>query len=110
MIVADESTCMVDIARYFLSFTQAESCGKCLPCRVGTRKLLHILTAITHGQGSLADLERLEQLCATVGKPSLCGLGQTAPNPVLTTLRYVGEDYRAHVVDKRCPAGSCALG
>jgi NADH-quinone oxidoreductase subunit F len=109
MIVADDSTCMVDIARYFLTFTQDESCGKCLPCRVGTRKLLNILTAITRGQSAADDLDRLTRLCETVHKASLCGLGQTAPNPVLTTMRYFGDEYRAHVLDKSCPAGSCSL-
>lgn len=109
MIVADERTCMVDIARYFLTFTQEESCGKCLPCRVGTRKLLHILTAITQGAATAEDLARLDRLCETVHKASLCGLGQTAPNPILTTMRYFGEEYRAHVQEKRCPAGSCSL-
>ena len=109
MIVADETTCMVDIARFFLTFTQEESCGKCLPCRVGTRKLLNILTAITQGHGEADDLDRLERLCDTVHKASLCGLGQTAPNPVLTTMRYFGDEYRAHVLDHECPAGSCSL-
>jgi NADH:ubiquinone oxidoreductase subunit F (NADH-binding) len=109
MIVADERTCMVDLARFFLTFTQDESCGKCVPCRVGTRKLLNMLTAITRGRGTLEDLERLKSLCETVRKSSLCGLGQTAPNPVLTTLGYFAEEYRAHVVDKRCPARSCTL-
>jgi len=109
MIVADETTCMVDIARFFLTFTQEESCGKCLPCRVGTRKLLNILTAITQGQGAADDLDRLERLCETVHKGSLCGLGQTAPNPVLTTMRYFGDEYRAHVLDHECPAGSCSF-
>ena len=109
MIVTDERTCMVDIARYFLTFTQEESCGKCLPCRVGTRKLLNILTAITQGAGSMDDLARLNRLCETVHKASLCGLGQTAPNPILTTMRYFGDEYRAHVEDKHCPAGSCSF-
>jgi NADH:ubiquinone oxidoreductase subunit F (NADH-binding) len=109
MIVADDSTCMVDLARYFLTFTQDESCGKCVPCRVGTRKLLNILTAITQGRGTPESLAQLKSLCDTVRKASLCGLGQTAPNPVLTTLGYFAEEYRAHVVDKRCPAGSCTL-
>ena len=109
MIVADETTCMVDIARFFLTFTQEESCGKCLPCRVGTRKLLNILTAITQGRAAAGDLDRLTTLCETVHKASLCGLGQTAPNPVLTTMRYFGDEYRAHVLDKSCPAGSCSF-
>ena len=109
MIVADETTCMVDIARYFLTFTQDESCGKCIPCRVGTRKMLHMLTDITQGRGTEAELARLLALCETVHKTSLCGLGQTAPNPVLTTLRYFEDEYMAHVLHKRCPAGSCTF-
>ncbi len=109
MIVADETTCMVDIARYFLTFTQDESCGKCIPCRVGTRKMLNTLTAITQGRATRDDLARLISLCDTVHKTSLCGLGQTAPNPVLTTMRYFGDEYDAHVDHKACPAGSCRL-
>ncbi len=109
MIVADETTCMVDIARYFLTFTQEESCGKCIPCRVGTRKMLNTLTKITQGRATQSDVERLLSLCETVHTASLCGLGQTAPNPVLTTMRYFGEEYRAHVDEHRCPAGSCAI-
>ncbi len=109
MIVADETTCMVDIARYFLTFTQDESCGKCIPCRVGTRKMLNMLTAFTQGRGKVEDLDRLRSLCDTVHKASLCGLGQTAPNPVLTTLRYFGDEYTAHVEEHRCVAGSCTL-
>jgi NADH:ubiquinone oxidoreductase subunit F (NADH-binding) len=109
MIVADETTCMVDLARYFLSFTQDESCGKCIPCRVGTRKLLNILTAMTQGRAVRDDLARLRSLCATVHKTSLCGLGQTAPNPILTTMRYFGDEYAAHVDRQHCPAGSCPL-
>ncbi|MBI3958637.1 MAG: NADH-quinone oxidoreductase subunit F [Chloroflexi bacterium] len=109
MIVVDETTCMVDIARYFLTFTQDESCGKCVPCRVGTRKMLNTLTRITRGQASQADVDRLLSLCETVHTASLCGLGQTAPNPVLTTLRYFGDEYRAHVEEHRCPAGSCGM-
>ncbi len=109
MIVADERTCMVDIARYFLTFTQDESCGKCIPCRVGTRKLLNTLTAITQGRATAADVDKLAGLCETIRKASLCGLGQTAPNPVLTTMRYFGHEYRAHVEDHVCPAGSCSF-
>ncbi len=109
MIVADETTCMVDIARYFLTFTQDESCGKCIPCRVGTRKMLNMLTAITQGRATRDHLTRLTGLCDTVHMGSLCGLGQTAPNPVLTTMRYFGDEYEAHVEHKRCPAGSCKL-
>ncbi len=109
MIVVDETTCMVDIARYFLTFTQDESCGKCIPCRVGTRKMLNLLTAVTQGRATPTDLDRLQGLCTTVAKTSLCGLGQTAPNPVLTTMRYFADEYTAHVIDRTCPAGSCTL-
>jgi NADH:ubiquinone oxidoreductase subunit F (NADH-binding)/(2Fe-2S) ferredoxin len=107
LIVMDKHTCMVDIAYYFLSFTQTESCGKCPPCRVGTRQMLDILERIRAGQGTLADLDRLETLAQTVKAGSLCGLGQTAPNPVLTTLRYFREEYLAHIVEQRCPAAVC---
>ena len=105
--VMDEGTCMVDIAYYFLSFCQNESCGKCPPCRVGTKQMLEILERIKKGQGSLEDLDRLETLANTVKSGSLCGLGQTAPNPVLTTLRYFRDEYLAHIVDQRCPAKVC---
>jgi NADH:ubiquinone oxidoreductase subunit F (NADH-binding)/(2Fe-2S) ferredoxin/NAD-dependent dihydropyrimidine dehydrogenase PreA subunit len=107
MIVMDEDTCMVDVARYFLNFTQEESCGKCVPCRVGTRQLKDILTRITEGRGELSDLELLESLARTITAGSLCGLGQTAPNPVLTTLRYFRNEFEAHIRDKSCPAGVC---
>jgi NADH-quinone oxidoreductase subunit F len=107
MIVMDEETCMVDIARYFLNFTQEESCGKCVPCRVGTRQLVEILTRITQGKGEGEDLEHLEELAKTVKTASLCGLGQTAPNPVLTTLRYFRDEYEAHIKEKSCPALVC---
>jgi NADH-quinone oxidoreductase subunit F/NADP-reducing hydrogenase subunit HndC len=107
IIVMDESTCMVDIAYYFLSFCQNESCGKCPPCRVGTKQMLEILERIKSGQGSLEDLDRLETLAETIKSGSLCGLGQTAPNPVLTTLRYFRDEYLAHIVDHRCPAAVC---
>jgi NADH:ubiquinone oxidoreductase subunit F (NADH-binding)/(2Fe-2S) ferredoxin/Pyruvate/2-oxoacid:ferredoxin oxidoreductase delta subunit len=107
MIVMDEDTCMVDVARYFLNFTQEESCGKCVPCRVGTRQLNEILTRITQGLGEPGDLEKLESLAQTIKSGSLCGLGQTAPNPVLTTLRYFRDEYEAHIRDKSCPAGVC---
>jgi ferredoxin len=105
--VMDEGTCMVDIAYYFLSFCQNESCGKCPPCRVGTKQMLEILERIKKGQGSLEDLDRLETLANTVKSGSLCGLGQTAPNPVLTTLRYFRDEYLAHIIDHRCPAKVC---
>jgi NADH:ubiquinone oxidoreductase subunit F (NADH-binding)/(2Fe-2S) ferredoxin/Pyruvate/2-oxoacid:ferredoxin oxidoreductase delta subunit len=107
MIVMDEDTCMVDIALYFLRFTQEESCGKCAPCRVGTRRMAEILARITAGEGSLDDLAKLEELASTVKRGSLCGLGQTAPNPVLSTLRYFRDEYLAHIVDQRCPARVC---
>ncbi|HEC34405.1 MAG TPA: NADH-quinone oxidoreductase subunit NuoF [Chloroflexi bacterium] len=107
MIVMDERTCMVDIARYFLDFLKEESCGKCTPCREGIRRMLEILTRITEGQGEMADLETLEALAKTVQSASLCGLGKTAPNPVLSTLRYFHDEYVAHIKDKTCPAGVC---
>ncbi len=107
LIVMDEDTCMVDIAKFFLEFTVDESCGKCTPCRVGTKRLLEILDKITEGKGTLEDIDRLEELCEYIKANSLCGLGQTAPNPVLSTLRFFRDEYIAHVVDKKCPAGVC---
>jgi len=107
LVVMDDRNCAVDIAHYFLSFTQQESCGKCAPCRAGTRRMLEILERIKAGQGTLADLERLEALAWTVKNGSLCGLGQTAPNPVLTTLRYFRDEYLAHITEHRCPAAVC---
>jgi len=107
MIVVDEDTCIVDIARYFISFTQAESCGKCVPCRVGTRQMLTILERIAKGQGEPSDIEQLERLAMTVKQGSLCGLGQTAPNPVLTTLRYFRNEYEDHIQNKQCQALVC---
>jgi len=107
MIVMDEKTCMVDIARFFTDFVQSESCGKCVPCRIGTKRMLEILTRICQGQGQAGDVERLERLGRMVADTSLCGLGQTAPNPVLSTIRYFRDEYDAHVLEKRCPAGSC---
>jgi len=107
MIVMDEGTCMVDIALYFLKFTQEESCGKCAPCRIGTRQMAEILARITAGEGAPEDLRKLEELALTVKRGSLCGLGQTAPNPVLSTLRYFLDEYRAHIEDRRCPALVC---
>ncbi len=109
LVVADEDTCMVDLARYFMSFTQEESCGKCVPCRVGTKAMLATLERICAGQGRPGDIEYLEEMAQEVKASSLCGLGQTAPNPVLTTLRYFEDEYMAHVLDKRCPAGSCDM-
>ncbi|PKN79293.1 MAG: NADH-quinone oxidoreductase subunit F [Candidatus Cloacimonetes bacterium HGW-Cloacimonetes-1] len=107
MVVMDQGTCMVDVARFFLNFTQNESCGKCTFCRIGTRRMLEILTNITEGKGKLEDITTLEQLATNIIKGSLCGLGQTAPNPVLTTLKYFRDEYLAHIEEKRCPAGVC---
>ena len=107
LIVMDENTCMVDLARFFLDFTVDESCGKCTPCRVGTKRLLEILDKIIAGNGEMEDLDRMEELANYIKSASLCGLGQTAPNPVLSTLRYFREEYVAHIVDKKCPAGVC---
>jgi len=98
---------MVDIAKFFLEFTVDESCGKCTPCRVGTRRLLEILEKITSGKGTMEDLDRMEKLCNYIKENSLCGLGQTAPNPVLSTYQRFKDEYIAHVVDKKCPAGVC---
>ncbi|HIW73892.1 MAG TPA: 4Fe-4S binding protein, partial [Firmicutes bacterium] len=107
MIVMDEDTCMVDIAKFFLEFTVDESCGKCTPCRVGTKRLLEKLDKITKGNGTLQDIDDLEALCHYIKENSLCGLGQTAPNPVLSTLHFFRDEYVAHVTEKRCPAGVC---
>ena len=107
LIVMDEDNCMVDIAKFFLEFTVDESCGKCTPCRIGTKRMLEILERITKGNGCLEDLDKLEQLAYSIKESALCGLGQTAPNPVLSTLRYFRHEYEAHVVDKKCPAGVC---
>ena len=107
LIVMDEDNCMVDIAKFFLEFTVDESCGKCTPCRIGTKRLYEMLDKITKGQGTLEDLDKMEELCYYIKDNALCGLGQTAPNPVLSTLRYFKDEYIAHVVDKKCPAGVC---
>ena len=107
LIVMDEDNCMVDMAKFFLEFTVDESCGKCTPCRVGTKRLLELLDKITDGKGTLEDIDRLEELCNYIKANSLCGLGQTAPNPVLATLKFFRDEYIAHVVDKKCPAGVC---
>ncbi len=107
MIVLDEDNCMVDVARFYMDFIVDESCGKCTPCRVGTKRLLEMLTKITNGEGTLEMLDEMEQLCYEIKDTALCGLGQTAPNPVLSTLRYFRDEYIAHVVDKKCPAGVC---
>ena len=107
MIVMDEDNCMVDIARFFLDFTVDESCGKCTPCRIGTRRMLEILQRITRGEGQDGDIEKLEALAKNIKATALCGLGQTAPNPVLSTLQYFRDEYEAHIYEKRCPAGHC---
>ena len=107
MIVMDEDNCMVDIAKFFLKFTVDESCGKCTPCRIGIRRMLEILEKITSGNGTMEDIDTLEELCYFIKENALCGLGQTAPNPVLSTLRYFRNEYEAHVIDKKCPAGIC---
>lgn len=107
MIVLDEDNCMVDIAKFFLGFTVSESCGKCTPCRIGTKRMLEILERISEGKGELEDLDRLEELAEYIKANSLCGLGQTAPNPVLSTIKFFKDEYIAHIVDKRCPAGVC---
>ncbi len=107
MIIMDENTCMVDMAKFYLEFTVDESCGKCPPCRIGTKRMLEILTKITEGNGTLEDIDDLEYLAQNIKKGALCGLGQTAPNPVLSTLKYFRDEYIAHVVDKTCPAGVC---
>ena len=107
LIVMDEDNCMVDMAKFFLEFTVDESCGKCTPCRVGTKRLLELLDKITDGKGTLEDIDKLEELCNYIKANSLCGLGQTAPNPVLATLKFFRDEYIAHVVDKKCPAGVC---
>ncbi len=107
LIVMDETTCMVDIAKFFLEFTVEESCGKCTPCRVGTKRLYEMLEKITEGNATLEDLDKMEELCHYIKANSLCGLGQTAPNPVLSTLNFFRDEYVAHIVDKKCPAGVC---
>ncbi len=110
MIIMDETACMVDVAKFFMSFCCAESCGACLPCRVGTTQLHRLLERITAGRGTAEDLARIEDLCDLVQNTSLCGLGQTAPNPVVSTLRYFRDEYEAHIQERRCPAGACKLG
>ena len=107
MVVLDESDCMVNIAKFFLQFTQSESCGKCVPCRIGTKRLLEILERITSGRGREGDIQLLEDLASDVKATSLCGLGQTAPNPILSTIRYFRDEYEAHIINKKCPAGVC---
>jgi NADH:ubiquinone oxidoreductase subunit F (NADH-binding)/Pyruvate/2-oxoacid:ferredoxin oxidoreductase delta subunit len=107
MVVMNEDTCMVDIARFFLTFTQDESCGKCVPCRLGTKRMLEILERITRGAGEEGDVELLLELADTIKGASMCGLGQTSPNPVLTTIRYFRDEYEAHIAEQRCPAHAC---
>lgn len=107
LVVMDEDTCMVDVSKFFLNFTQSESCGKCTPCREGTKRMLEVLTRITEGQGREGDIELLEELARNIKETALCGLGQTAPNPVLSTLKYFRHEYEAHIKEKRCPAGAC---
>ena len=107
LVVMDEDTCMVDVAKFFLNFTQSESCGKCTPCREGTKRMLEMLTAITEGKGKDGDIEKLERLAKSIKAGALCALGQTAPNPILSTLRYFRDEYEAHIYEKRCPAGVC---
>jgi len=109
MIVMDDKTCMVDVAKYFVSFLEGESCGKCLPCREGLQQMREILTGITEGRGKSGDIKLLEELCDTLVDASLCALGSTAPNPVLSTLRYFHDEYETHIKDKKCPAGVCNL-
>ncbi len=107
LVVMNDKSCMVEVARFFMNFTQNESCGKCIPCREGTKRMLEILNKIVEGKGSMEDLELLEELADTISQTSLCGLGKSAPNPVLSTLKYFRDEYIAHVVDKKCPAGQC---
>ena len=107
LVVMDDQTCMVDLAKFFLQFTQSESCGKCTPCREGTKRMLEMLTAITEGRGEPEDLDKLQKLAKSVKAGALCALGQTAPNPILSTMRYFHDEYEAHIFDKKCPAGVC---
>jgi NADH-quinone oxidoreductase subunit F len=108
MVVMDDSTCMVNMARFFLDFTTKESCGKCVHCRIGMKRMFEILTRIVSGEGREGDIELLEELCYAIKDGALCGLGQTAPNPVLTTIRYFRDEYEAHIKEKKCPAKECA--
>jgi bidirectional [NiFe] hydrogenase diaphorase subunit len=109
LIVIDETSCMVDVARFFMEFCMDESCGKCIPCRAGTYQMHDILKRMTTGAASQEDLENLKALAGLLRETSLCGLGQTAPNPVLSTLKYFPEEYEAHIREKRCPAGHCQM-
>ena len=108
LVVMNEDTCIVEVARFFMNFTQNESCGKCVPCREGTKNMLKILEKIVRGEGTMEDLDKLESLAVAVKDGSLCGLGKTAPNPVLSTLKYFRDEYIAHIKDKKCPAGVCS--
>jgi bidirectional [NiFe] hydrogenase diaphorase subunit len=108
MIVMDETSCMVDVAKYFMEFCMSESCGKCIPCRAGTQQMHQILQKISNGEATVADLALLEELCDLVRNTSLCGLGQSAPNPIVTTLRYFRDEYEAHIHGPGCAAGICA--
>jgi NADH-quinone oxidoreductase subunit F len=107
MIIMDERTCMVDVARYYINFLAEESCGKCVPCREGLKRMLEILNDICKGQGQPGDIELLEEICSMTGEAALCGLGKSAPNPVISTMKYFKNEYLAHIVDKKCPAGIC---
>ena len=107
LVVMDEDTCMVETARFFMEFTQKESCGKCVPCREGTKRMLELLEQICDGQGTMETLDELETLAMTIKDTALCGLGQSAPNPVLSTIHQFRDEYLAHIIDKRCPAGVC---
>ena len=107
LVVMNEDTCIVEVARFFMNFTCNESCGKCTPCREGTKNMLHILEKIVKGEGTMEDLDRLEALAQVIKQGSLCGLGKSAPNPVLSTLKYFRDEYIAHIKDKKCPAGVC---
>ncbi|GAG89609.1 unnamed protein product, partial [marine sediment metagenome] len=107
LVVMDEDSCMVDVAKFFLDFTKDESCGKCTPCRAGIPKMLEILNKISQGEGTMEDLDVLSELAEMIASASLCGLGQTSPNPVLSTLRHFREEYEAHIIDKKCPAAVC---
>jgi bidirectional [NiFe] hydrogenase diaphorase subunit len=109
MIVMDETSCMVDVAKYFMEFCKTESCGKCVPCRVGTAQMYMLLSKISEGRATMQDIQLLEELCDVVKNTSLCGLGQTAANPVLSTIRFFRDEYIAHIKDKRCPAGTCTM-
>ena len=109
LIVMDDQSCMPDVAKFFMEFCMDESCGKCIPCRVGTVQLHSLLKRTTNGSATMADLDILEELCVMVQETSLCGLGQSAPNPLLSTLHYFRDEYEAHIKDRRCPAGVCQL-